>query len=632
MADTHADDQAPWPSCLHRSKETGKRCTGKQADGFGHCLAHLRPGQLNRVMRRLHPGADLDASGTPINAELLAQILRKVQGEDKRPRFGQVSFAQAHFSGDANFRGAQFTRDAWFSDALFSGTARFDRTQFSGGAMFPGAQFTGTAGFAEAQFTGVAMFLRAQFTGAVVFQRARFTGDVVFADAQFGWDAWFEHAYFSGGVVFQGAQFTRDAGFAEAQFSKDGWFQRAHFTADAGFQGAQFAGDALFSEVRFENATSLGPLAAGRVSLDRAVFGRPVVIKVAALTVSCRDATWSAGVDLRLRYAEVDLERAIFTTPSFATGSDQTFVSSTGPLNEEEVRKRIVGERRESRDLWIPLLTSLRGSDAANLSITDVDLSQCAFAGARLLDQLRLEGRCIYDHPPRGMCTGWAWPPAWRWSSRRSIAEERTWRATTRKYAGWRNSSSTQIAEVGPERLAGLYRQLRKAQEDAKNEPGAADFYYGEMEMRRHATVTPAGERAILWLYWLISGYGLRALRSLAALLVLGVIVTTALVGWGLAATAPPQHLSGTITSRVGNRTRIDATLNTAKPHLPPAGQRWIWQRTWTSTEVTLDSIVFRTTSQPLTTTGTWTTDTARILGPVLLALTLLAVRNRVKR
>ena len=33
-------------------------------------------------------------------------------------------------------------------------------------------------------------------------------------------------------------------------------------------------------------------------------------------------------------------------------------------------------------------------------------------------------------------------------------------------------------------RLAVLYRQLRKSVEEAKNEPGAADWYYGEMEMR----------------------------------------------------------------------------------------------------------------------------------------------------
>jgi hypothetical protein len=187
-------------------------------------------------------------------------------------------------------------------------------------------------------------------------------------------------------------------------------------------------------------------------------------------------------------------------------------------------------------------------------------------------------------------------------------------------------------AEVSPERLTVLYRQLRKAQEDAKNEPGAADFYYGEMEMRRHSKATSAAEHAILWLYWLVSGYGLRAVRALVALGVLAIIVTTALTGWGLAASAPPQHLAGTITSSPGNGARINAILNSASPRLPPAGQRWTTQRGWNALEVTLDSIVFRTTDQPLTTAGTWTADAARILGPVLLVLALLAIRNRIKR
>jgi hypothetical protein len=60
--------------------------------------------------------------------------------------------------------------------------------------------------------------------------------------------------------------------------------------------------------------------------------------------------------------------------------------------------------------------------------------------------------------------------------------------------------------------------------------------------------------------------------------------------------------------------------------------RRWTAQRTQNALEVTLDSIVFRTTDQPLTITGIWTTDAARILGPTLLVLALLAVRIRVKR
>jgi hypothetical protein len=72
--------------------------------------------------------------------------------------------------------------------------------------------------------------------------------------------------------------------------------------------------------------------------------------------------------------------------------------------------------------------------------------------------------------------------------------------------------------------IAGLYRALRKGREDAKDEPDAADFYYGEMEIdappRRPPTDNPTGEasrgqveRGILTAYWLVSGYGLRACR-----------------------------------------------------------------------------------------------------------------------
>jgi hypothetical protein len=327
--------------------------------------------------------------------------------------------------------------------------------------------------------------------------------------------------------------------------------------------------------------------------------------------------------------------------PSFVTGVDQPFAiadadasarSHSQPMDENRILSRVLEERAVPDDPWMPSLSSLRGMDAFNLSVTDVDLSQCRFAGARLLDQIRLEGRCIFDHPPRGLRVGWAWSPVWRWSSRQSLAEERIWRSSTPKHSGWAADRSSEPAELRPERLAGLYRQLRKALEDAKNEPGAADFYYGEMEMRRHARTTPTAERGIIWLYWLISGYGLRALRSLAALVIVGVAATIVLVGWGLAASTPPQHLSGTVTTSPHNPARIEGMLSTTKSQPPPASQRWTSQRTRTAAQVTLESIVFRNTAQPLTVVGNWITIAIRILGPVLLALSLLAVRNRVKR
>src|SRR5262249_16063620 len=156
----------------------------------------------------------------------------------------------------------------------------------------------------------------------------------------------------------------------------------------------------------------------------------------------------------------------------------------------------------------------------ANLVISGLDLSMCLFVGASRLEQLRLEGAVSFARPPAGLVKFGRLPIRWRWSSRQVVAEEAYWRSMRRP--SWDGVAPDPAAVQTlltsgrvPERLAAVYRSLRKAEEDSKNEPGAADFYYGEMEMRRHAATTTRAERFILKLYWLISGYGLRATRAL---------------------------------------------------------------------------------------------------------------------
>jgi hypothetical protein len=142
--------------------------------------------------------------------------------------------------------------------------------------------------------------------------------------------------------------------------------------------------------------------------------------------------------------------------------------------------------------------------------------------------------------------------------------------------------------------VAALYRQLRKGREDSKDEPGAADFYYGEMEMRRlgERTERSFGEKIVLSSYWLTSGYGLRAGRAIGAL------ATTVAVLAGL------LYLVG-LHSRDWSAAMLQA-LNAALFRAPDA---------------TL-----------LTEAGQYLVIPIRILGPVLVALTFLAMRARVKR
>ncbi|WP_327249197.1 hypothetical protein [Streptomyces sp. NBC_01320] len=81
-----------------------------------------------------------------------------------------------------------------------------------------------------------------------------------------------------------------------------------------------------------------------------------------------------------------------------------------------------------------------------------------------------------------------------------------------------------------------MYRAIRKSYEDSRNEPGTADFYYGEIEMRRADTGTDWAERGLLNEYWAVSGYGLRATRALGWLLAAVTGTMFVMMLWGLGA------------------------------------------------------------------------------------------------
>ncbi|MFD7409340.1 hypothetical protein ACFV7R_43460 [Streptomyces sp. NPDC059866] len=274
---------------------------------------------------------------------------------------------------------------------------------------------------------------------------------------------------------------------------------------------------------------------------------------------------------------------------------------------------------------------------------TDIDLSDCLFAGAFHLDQLRLEGRCTFAPTPTGpRHRHHIWPC--RWSRRRTLAEEHHWRAQGSGQPAappgqhpfprhWRTGPHHPDPDQtpDPEDVAAIYRQLRKAFEDGKNEPGAADFYYGEMEMRRHDyTGTSPGERGLLWAYWLLSGYGLRASRALGWLVAAMAVTIVLMMGFGLPDSFPKQVATGTIPAGGGSVTLI---VDKQDPQLTlPLDDRFTGERLDQAIQVVLNSVVFRSSGQDLTAWGTYTEMVSRFTEPVLLALAVLAMRSRIKR
>ncbi|MFF8279927.1 pentapeptide repeat-containing protein [Streptomyces lateritius] len=567
--------------------------------------------------------------------------------------FGDVRFGETQFSGTARFAGVKFSAVVLFSGAQFDDHAVFDRARFAGFTRFDGAQFLGPGRFAytrfsedahfhgvqfaqdalfmSSQFSGRADFLNARFAGTTWFDRGRFSGEFIVSAASFSGGAWFDQTWFAKTARFVETQFEGRARFPWAWFEGRAEFRQTRFSGSVVFGGAKFSMDAQFAMAEFGASGRWGPVVCDRtLNLSGAVFEMPVTMEIAASQLLCQRTRWDSTATLRLRYATVDLTDAVLSAPVAVTAHPVEFVANGGRPDETKL---------SSRPAEVQVM-SVQGVDAAHLVLTDTDLTDCQFSGAFHLDQLRLEGRTTFAFTPTGWHRNGIRPV--HWTRRRALAEEHHWRAQsagqpqtppgqTPSKRKWRPGPHHPDPGLtpDPEDVAAAYRQLRKAFEDGKNEPGAADFYYGECEMRRHdRTSTTRSERGLLWAYWLLSGYGLRASRALGWLAASMLVTLVLLMGFGLPQGSPKQQATGTVPAGGG---KVTLTIDKEDPK-NPSGERFTGKRFDKALSVTLNSVVFRSSGQDLTTAGTYIEMTSRLLEPALLALAVLAVRGRIKR
>ncbi|MFI8504944.1 pentapeptide repeat-containing protein [Streptomyces sp. NPDC085524] len=648
----HPTPEAPsWPYCAHGADPATDLlgCRGIHVPGHTACFAHIVDTGRDAYLDHLAPGSPIDHRGTPFTEPLLNALLNALRDPGTgSPRLGHATFESASFEDAALFESVTFEDCALFGSAIFEGRAEFGSATFKGDhALFGSATFKGDANFESATFEEGAKFDRTIFKGSALFSQATFEvglgfGSVTFESATFEGRAEFGLTTFEGIAGFGSATFEDGAGFFMAAFKDIASFVSTTFKGDALFKGvafkghawfgsATFKGDVSFEEAAFARAAELGPLVCdGAVMLCGAVFSSPVTLELAAHRLECRRTRWESTATLRLRYATVDLSHAVLSSPVAVTAHPTPFTDGGAPLGESLLDDRPSRVR----------IASLQGVDAAHLILTDTDLSDCLFSGAFHLDQLRLEGRCTFAPSPTGLHRRRIWP--YRWTRRRTLAEEHHWRAQTagQPAPAPDHTPSPRLWRTGPhhpdpaltpdpEDVAAVYRQLRKAFEDGKNEPGAADFYYGEMEMRRHdRTSTPPGERGLLRGYWLLSGYGLRSSRAFAWLLAAMSLTVLLLMGFGLPTHDPDPATTGTLTNgSIALKTKAPDPALTGGWH-----QRMTWNRAGKATRVAVNSVVFRSAGQNLTTSGTVIEMASRLLEPTLLALAVLAIRGRIKR
>jgi hypothetical protein len=353
-------------------------------------------------------------------------------------------------------------------------------------------------------------------------------------------------------VTFEGP-----AWFQEATFEDDAWFAWATFNGYGQFPEVPFRGDATFSGATFEASAEF------------------------------REATFQADA----RFDQTTFRKAAY--PNFTRATFGGRVDFEGATFEGDAGFREATLEQGGR----PRVVSVRRAKVGTLVLSDADLRGCRFVKAHNLDGLRLEGDVEFAHQP----------DSWWWARRRVLAEEHEWRLThgsLRAQEGWygvhvrpparflRGNPEVENA-LDASSIAAIYRDLRKGREDSKDEPGAADFYYGEMKMRRfditkpRRTPHPLALLARLRLRTPCEPRAARPGRDRAR-------VRSPLYAWGF----PSQ------------RSFLDALTFSAES----------------------TTSLFHPPERELTLAGEWLQIGLRLLGPFFFGLALLSLRGRVKR
>jgi hypothetical protein len=579
-----------WPEC------PANGCRGAGLIVRQRCLAHLTPTDRDEYLRS---GTEVDGRGVKFTKELIHELIATSPPDDEPARTAR--FDEASFPDDAAFGGARFGDGTSFTDAVFGDRAYFRDASFGKSVSFSGVIFGEEPNFRAARFGDRASFYKAEFGRRSRFRDTVFGSNTSFDGTKVGDYANFRQTTFGAGTIFSHATFGRAARFNTSRFGDGAHFVSVTFGDDLTFEKVLFEGRVHLDEATFGAKARLNVFCRGSANLSLTGFGPLADIHFAGKTLNLRGADFSEGGSLRAWGTDVDLTRAKFGAPFLLT--ERAPLSRSGPEPDPD---------GFSTTNASPRLVSVDEADVRNLVVDQVELGECRFGQAHNLDELRVGSSDQFLLPDKTRAL----------TRRRVVYEDFLWRRTYESPSRWTSAAvPTETKEPGDPRgearqVERIYRSLRKGFEDHKNTPGSADFYYGEMDMRRLGSESRT-ERALLFGYWLLAGYGLRAWRALVALaiaIILGTVVF-GLVGFTARSTVAyvPTSAGGYVQRDVPG---------------PLPG----WSDAFSYTVQSSMSLVRPASALPLTDAGRYTELVLRVLCPLLLGLALLSIRARVKR
>jgi len=486
------------------------------------------------------------------------------------------NFSSFGFPGNTNFYEATFIERAIFSHATFAGGAEFLRAKFALGAYFEGSRFMGKADFTWAEVTEGAYFEGSRFIAAASFNAAKIMGRSALTDTEVLLLAAEPERTYRGTkfVTFEVAPAAAD--FTHVEFVGAADFAFADFIGGANFRDSKFAGGAKFLRAKFTfaadfshaNFTEGADFHGAKFNEGARAYFRGAEFTFAA---DFRDANFTEGADFNSAKFNEGANFEDAELPHEVDFSNAKLLGPTLFACAKEIGDIFAGAKVNFMQVTIDPLDALTFHNA--------DLQQCRFQGT---DMRKVEITCVSWCK---LSTGF------RIGTRFGVYDE---------IARLEEDETRPWSDV--ERL---YRELRQNYEDRKDYERAGDFHYGEKELLRKNPETPRVLRFLLTLYWLVSGYGELYLRPV--IWATGLIVVCAVLY--LALGLYPKN----------------------------GGPALSWTSGWDWLESTLYSFRVMTLLKPDDfvpdgLAAKFLNAIQSILGPIILGLFALAVRQRLKR
>jgi hypothetical protein len=475
----------------HRCTERG--CLG-EAVAPGHpCIRHLDRSSRAAYLASVSAPHRLSLRGVEVSQILWEEIRRSPAFAEGAPR-APIDFAGAEINTGIRLEEVEFKHSVNFFGASIYGIIELRKCRFRQGL--------------DARY--------ARLKAPINFWQSTFDAEVNISYLESDQNVGFDGVTFNGSLTGDGAAATIHltsaivSGNASFKHSRS-WLLLNGATLNGLFDLTDADLIALHGEqLALTAASRFGPCSIKHLYLARATLGARIHMDVTADTVDLSDAILKEGGSIVLDRAAVNLRQ----------------VSLGGPL-------RMSGKLPGTA---MPAIIGLLNADAGKMSFARVDMSRCSLYGAHGLGTMDIESTVGFAR-----CPWWA-------SRRHYLADEWAWRAAKPskwhrfrwKLTGVRIGNEQEKPKRGEEsanwlptlrasQIAGTYRDLRRSLEGKSDMPGASDFYYGEMEMRRRDNDSSFWDRVLVTLYWLLSGYGLRTTRS-----VIAYIILISLGTWGM--------------------------------------------------------------------------------------------------